>query len=96
MYSLGKLGYPAKQIIQPNPNLLAALHYSYIYWIDHLCDWSSSTSAHDKDDLRGGGTVDSFLRKKYVHWLEALSLCKSMSKGVVSMAKLEALTNVTP
>ncbi|KAI9770372.1 MAG: hypothetical protein M1839_003214 [Geoglossum umbratile] len=35
--------------------------------------------------------VNDFIRKKYLYWLEALSLCKSMSDGVVSMAKLEAL-----
>ena len=38
--------------------------------------------------------VDVFVRKKYLYWLEALSLCKSMSEGVLSMAKLEALIQV--
>ena len=38
--------------------------------------------------------VDVFVRKKYLYWLEALSLCRSMSEGVLSMAKLEALTQV--
>lgn len=35
--------------------------------------------------------VDVFVRKKYLYWLEALSLCKSMSEGVLLMAKLETL-----
>jgi hypothetical protein len=38
--------------------------------------------------------VDSFLRKNFLHWLEALSLCMSISKGVDSMASLEALAEV--
>ncbi|KAF2200662.1 HET-domain-containing protein [Delitschia confertaspora ATCC 74209] len=42
-------------------------------------------------DLQDGGAVDSFLRKQYLYWLEALSLCKSMPKGLVSMTKLESL-----
>ncbi|KAF2460807.1 hypothetical protein BDY21DRAFT_383665 [Lineolata rhizophorae] len=92
MYSLGKLGYPADQIIQPNSNPLAALRYSCIYWIDHLCDWSLSASADFSVALQDGGAVHEFVRKKYLYWLEALSLCKSMSKGVVSIAKLETLT----
>jgi hypothetical protein len=35
-----------------------------------------------------------FIKTKYLHWLEALSLCRSMSKGVLSMAKLEAVIQV--
>jgi hypothetical protein len=47
-----------------------------------------------QDDLRDDGTVHIFLKKKYLYWLEALSLCKSMSKGVMLMAKLEILVQV--
>ncbi|RYP70100.1 hypothetical protein DL769_005077 [Monosporascus sp. CRB-8-3] len=42
-------------------------------------------------ELQDGGSVDSFIRRKYLYWLEALSLCRSMSEGVLSMTKLEAL-----
>lgn len=94
MYSLGELGYPAEQVVQPNPDPLAALRYSCIYWIDHLCDWNSSASTDTLADLQDGGTVHEFLRKKYLYWLEALSLCKSMPKGVVSVGKLKALLQV--
>ncbi|KAF2465751.1 uncharacterized protein BDR25DRAFT_328447 [Lindgomyces ingoldianus] len=51
----------------------------------------AASSAEDKVDLQDGGAVDSFLRHQYLYWLEALSLCKSMSKGVVLIAKLEVL-----
>jgi hypothetical protein len=95
IYNLGALGYSIKQVQQPKPDPLLSACYSCLYWIDHLCAWSSSTFAYDTDVLRGGGTVDNFLTKKYIYWLEALNLCKSMSKCVVSMAKLEVLTNVT-
>jgi hypothetical protein len=100
MYSLGALGYPIEHVQQPKPDPLAASRYSYIYWIDHLCDCSSESLTCDNAVLQSGGTIDSFLRTKYVYWLEALSLCKGTSKGIVSMAKLEALlealTNVIP
>ncbi|KAF2179315.1 WD40 repeat-like protein [Zopfia rhizophila CBS 207.26] len=95
IYRLDAPGYPIEQVQQPEPDPLAASRYSCIYWVDHLCDWSSSSVAHDKEILQGGGVVEGFLREKYVYWLEALSLCKSMSKGIVSIAKLEALTNET-
>ncbi|KAF2790690.1 WD40 repeat-like protein [Melanomma pulvis-pyrius CBS 109.77] len=86
IYSLGALGYPIEQVEQPDPDPLAALRYSCIYWIDHFHD-----SARKTVSLRDLDAVEVFLRKKYLNWLEALSLCKSMSKGMISMAKLEAL-----
>ncbi|KAF2184954.1 NACHT-domain-containing protein [Zopfia rhizophila CBS 207.26] len=91
MYGLGALGYPTERVKQPDPDPLAASRYLCIYWIDHLCNWNPNSSGSHRVYLQGGGAVDSFLQKKYLNWLEALSLCKSMSKGVVSMAKLEAL-----
>ncbi|KAF5844173.1 hypothetical protein GGP41_002253 [Bipolaris sorokiniana] len=93
VYNLRAPGYPAEQVEPPDPDPLAASRYSCIYWIDHLCDWSFSSSANSSVDLRDEGPVHEFLRKKYLYWLEALSLCKSMPKGVISMAKLEALVN---
>jgi hypothetical protein len=38
--------------------------------------------------------VDVFVRKKYLYWLEALSLYKSISEGVPLMTKLEALIQI--
>jgi hypothetical protein len=94
MYSLATLGYPIEQVEQPDPDPLAASRYSCIYWVDHLCDCNSNSSIDCSVDLQGRGVVDSFIRKKYLYWLEALSLCKSMSEGLVSMAKLEVLIQV--
>jgi NACHT domain/Heterokaryon incompatibility protein (HET) len=94
IYSLRALGYPIERVKQPDPDPLAVLRYSCIYWVDHLCDWNSNSCANHKVDLQDGGIVDVFVRKKYLYWLEALSLCRSMSEGVLSMAKLEALFQV--
>ncbi|KAF2728246.1 HET-domain-containing protein [Polyplosphaeria fusca] len=96
MYQLRTLGYPVEQVQQPKPDPLAALRYSCIYWIDHLYEWISSSSTYDGSILISAGVVDRFMRTKFLNWLEAVSLCKSISKGVVSMAKLEALTEVIP
>jgi hypothetical protein len=78
----------------PDPDLLAASLYSCIYWVDHLCNWNPNSDANHNADLQDGGALDKFLRKKYLYWLEALSLCRNMSDGVVSMAKLEDLIQV--
>lgn len=94
MYNLDAVGYVADEIQQPDPDPLANSRYSCIYWIDHLCEYCTKYSAKHLVDLQTGGVVDTFLRTNFVYWLEALSLCKNMSKGIVSMAKLEALTQV--
>ncbi|KAF2690614.1 WD40 repeat-like protein [Lentithecium fluviatile CBS 122367] len=85
---------PLRNLLEPDPDPLAASCYSCIYWIDHLCDWNPSFSAKYNIDLQDEGAVDGFLRQQYLYWLEALSLCKSMSKVVVSMAKLNTLIEV--
>jgi hypothetical protein len=94
MYNLREPGYLINEVKQPDIDPLRASRYSCIYWIDHLCDWISRSSIRNQDILCSGGAVDSFIRKKFLYWLEALSLCKSMSKGVVSIAKLAAVTEV--
>ena len=94
MYHLTALGYPTERIKVPDLDPLAASRYSYIYWVDHLYDWNSNPCANYRVDLQDGGVVDVFMRKKYLYWLEALSLCGGMSNCVVSIAKLKALLQV--
>ena len=89
IYSLRALGYPIERVELPEPDPLAASRYSCIHWVDHFCDWNTN-----RIDQQDGGAIDEFVREKYLYWLEALSLCRSMSDGVISMAKLEALIQV--
>lgn len=92
IYKLGAPGHTIDQIQPPNPDPLAAARYSCTYWVDHLHDCSNSKNV--KEDLRDGSELDGFLRQKYLYWLEALSLLKSMSNGMLAMAKLEDLVQV--
>jgi hypothetical protein len=94
IYSLHGLGYPIEQVKQLDPDPLAAIRYSCIYWVNHLYDWNSTSYVNHRDDLQDGGMIDVFIRKKYLYWLEALSICRSMSEGVLSMTKLEAIIQV--
>jgi hypothetical protein len=95
MYSLCALGYPIEQVKQPEPDPLAASRYACIYWVDHLCDWKSNCRVQESRDLQDGGTVEVFMREKHLYWLEALSLCRSMSAGVLSMARFQASLSVS-
>jgi NACHT domain/Heterokaryon incompatibility protein (HET) len=95
IYDLYAPGYLIEQVKPPDPDPLGALYYSCIYWLDHLCDWSFDCYADQRVELQDGGIVDVFIRKKFLYWLEALSLCRSVPKGVLGMAKLEALIQVS-
>ncbi|KAF2677680.1 beta transducin-like protein HET-D2Y [Lentithecium fluviatile CBS 122367] len=91
MYRLIKPDFPIDQVQVPGQDPLGRTRYSCVHWVDHLCDSVSGKSTRRADDLQDGGVVYVFIEKQYLYWLEALSLCKSMSEGVVSMAKLETL-----
>jgi archaellum biogenesis ATPase FlaH len=95
MYGLKALGTPIDDVRMPQPDPLAAMRYSCIYWVNHFHDWSLSLSEDHPVDLQDGGAVYEFIKKKYLYWLEALSLCRSMREGVLAMAKLDALAQVT-
>ncbi|PSN58849.1 hypothetical protein BS50DRAFT_595118 [Corynespora cassiicola Philippines] len=88
LYRLGALGYPIEQIHQPDPDPLVASRYSCTYWVDHLCDSILGSTTNNRESLQDGGIVDVFLRKKYLYWLEALSLCKSSRKNTQSLVEL--------
>jgi hypothetical protein len=60
-----------------------------------MCASDLTSSATSEDILQDGGVVDLFLQEKFLYWLEALSLCKSMSKGVVNVEKLWSLMQVS-
>jgi hypothetical protein len=94
LYSLQALEVAIEDVQPPKPDPLAASRYSCVYWIDHLCDSKPKSWAEGVGDLKAAGAVDEFIREKYIYWLEALSLCRSMGKGVVSIAKLCSLVQV--
>nr|AAL37301.1 beta transducin-like protein HET-D2Y [Podospora anserina] len=90
-YGLCIPGFSIDHVRVPDPDPLATVRYSCVYWVDHLCNWQSSDDSKHPNIFQDGGIVDSFLRQHYLHWLEALSLCKSMPQGILSLAKLESI-----
>lgn len=59
-----------------------------------MCDWNFNYYVDQRVDLQDGGIVNVFIREKFLYWLEALSLYRSVPKGVLRMVKLEALIQV--
>ncbi|RDW58781.1 hypothetical protein BP6252_13257 [Coleophoma cylindrospora] len=89
IYGLRAPGVSIKEVTQPNPDPLAPARYSCVYWVDHLHD--SALTINATNALQDDGPMDKFLRQKYLYWLEALSLLKSLSNGIIAMAKLSSL-----
>jgi hypothetical protein len=87
IYDLRDPGILIGQVSKVNPDPLALIRYSCVYWIDHLCEMCSSS--HSEHELRDGGIVHAFLQKFFLYWLEALSIMRSMSNGVLAIGKLE-------
>jgi hypothetical protein len=94
MYNLKALGFLADNVTRPDSDPLTASRYPCIYWIDHLYDSEPRSRANSISDQQVKEEVDEFLRKAYLYWLEGLSLCKSVEKGVVSISKLWSLVQV--
>jgi hypothetical protein len=94
MYGLEAPGLSIDHIESPYLDPLAASRYQCIYWIDHLCDSRSRSGANSAKDAQVIAVVREFVEKKYLYWLEALSLCKSMAKGVNLITKLWLLVQV--
>ncbi|WKT54165.1 hypothetical protein QSH57_004749 [Fusarium oxysporum f. sp. vasinfectum] len=88
VYELGFPGFPIDHVSPPDPDPLASIRYSCVFWVDHLHD---SDSTEINNILRHNGDVDGFIREKYLYWLESLSLLRSMSEGVKAVHKLEGL-----
>ncbi|KAL2195022.1 NACHT domain-containing protein, partial [Corynascus similis CBS 632.67] len=89
IYKLGAPGFPIDKVIPPDPDPLAALRYSCVYWVNHLRDCHPKEKANK--DLQNGGSIDTFLHEKYLCWLEALSLSRCLSEGVASILELQRL-----
>jgi hypothetical protein len=94
MYDLAEPGFLTDEVRTPNPDPLATARYSCVYWVDHLCESKPKSLGSSVGGLQAADVVDDFLKKKYLYWLEALSLCRGVGKGVVSMTKLWSLVQV--
>jgi hypothetical protein len=80
MWNLQDPGSTVKNV--PDPDPLASIGYSCVFWVDHLC------KADHRNELSDDGAIFDFLREHFLHWLESLSLINKLSDGVLSIRKL--------
>ena len=95
MYRLHQPGISIDSVKQPHPDPLAPVRYSCVYWASHL-DEAYRSSLPCQSDLADDGNIHLFLQKRFLYWLEALSLMKSMSNSVQTISTLLTLLKVSP
>ncbi|KAK3942581.1 vegetative incompatibility protein HET-E-1 [Diplogelasinospora grovesii] len=87
IYNLQDPGPLIREKMPPDPDPLAPLRYSCLFWVDHLCDAIGQTSGPTKE-LTDDGAVWRFLDDHFLHWLESLSLLGRLSDGARSIRKI--------
>src|SRR5467141_1495 len=85
IYNLQDPGGMMKNV--PDPDPLASIRYSCVFWVDHLCK-ADDKSLDRKKKLSDDGAVFAFLKEHFLHWLESLSLIYKLSDGVLLIKKL--------
>ncbi|PHH49541.1 Vegetative incompatibility protein HET-E-1 [Ceratocystis fimbriata CBS 114723] len=82
IYGLQAPGCLIDEVSVPEPNPLAPIQCFCIFWADHLCE----AAADDGVDVNDG--ILAFFNEKYLQWLEALSLLRSISSAGRTMENL--------
>jgi hypothetical protein len=93
IYALPHSGFKLEDIKPPDPDPLAPIRYSCMFWIDHLCDAKNQSSEY-RSELSNDGATFPFFRAHFLHWLESLSLLNKLSDGIPSIRKLLHVVHV--
>ena len=87
VYSLKAPAISIDQVKQPDPDPLATVRYSCLYWGYHMID--CNIRGNTGNDVKDSNLVYNFLSTSYLYWLEALSLIRGLPDGIVMIIKLE-------
>jgi hypothetical protein len=92
MYNLD-FGFKPENMTPPDPDPLAPIRYSCVFWADHLCSLNSDNSRFP-GELMDDGKAFGFLEEYFLRWLESLSLLGNLSDGLLSIRKLLHIAQV--
>jgi hypothetical protein len=94
IYNLRLPGTTINSVQIPDPDPLAPLRYPCVYWASHYQEvYESSRSYHR--DMTDDGEIHQFLQRSLLYWLEALSLIRKVSEGVIAITSLESFIQVS-
>ncbi|KAL2270157.1 hypothetical protein VTJ83DRAFT_2341 [Remersonia thermophila] len=101
MYNLDVDSFLPENMTPPDPDPLARIRYSCIFWADHLC--SVPSNLHPEllvEWMNDTGKVFGFLNKYLLRWLESLSLIGQLSTGLFTIRKIldvaQSQPNISP
>ncbi|KKO96923.1 hypothetical protein THAR02_10976 [Trichoderma harzianum] len=86
MYNLN-YGFKPDKMRPPQPDPLALIRYSCVFWADHLTAAIGESFDHERV-LADDGEVLKFLKEKFLHWLEGLSIVGNLLEGLDAIRKL--------
>ncbi|KAL6805892.1 WD40 repeat-like protein [Trichoderma sp. SZMC 28012] len=92
MYNLD-YGFKPNDMRPPQPDPLAPIQYSCVFWADHLTAAIGESLDHE-GVLADDGEVLKFLREKFLYWLESLSLVGNLLEGIDAIRKLLSIAQV--
>lgn len=94
IYVLRHPGYAIDRVERPNLDPLAVVRYACLYWVEHLRMCYSHLHDPGLDYFADDGPIDAFFSKHFLHWLEAISLMRSISQGTSLISELQYLIPV--
>ena len=94
IFQLGHPGILANKIEHPDPDPLAAVRYSCVYWVEHL-RLSPDQVLDYEDKLSDNGVILTFFKRHFLHWFEVLGLIKRASESIRSIDNLLAIVDVS-
>lgn len=87
IYGLKSLGHLTAEITAPIPDPLDPVRYCCLHWADHLCE-AGEVSQFPAELLQ------SFLKTKFLNWIEALTLLDAFPRAMNSNLKLRTFSKV--
>lgn len=97
IYNLKAPDIGVKDLSLPCPDPLAPIAYCCVFWVEHLvhsCESNKSEieKSESEELFKNNGIIHSFLKDKYLCWLEALALLRKLTpQGVDAAHKLKRL-----
>ncbi|KAK6536048.1 hypothetical protein TWF281_000294 [Arthrobotrys megalospora] len=88
IYNIEDPGFNIVDFEIPDQDPLTPVQYSCVYWIDHL---NEIDGYYRKDYVSNHGKVDSFLRKHFLHWVEAFCFIDQAFEGIRAVILLESM-----
>jgi hypothetical protein len=82
------------EIKPPDPDPLAAVRYSCVYWVEHLRLIPNQILDY-QDKLSDNGAIFTFLKNHFLHWLEVMGLIKRVSESIRTIDNLLAIVDVS-